>query len=58
MHTEKELRLVFSVMSRGIIEQILTGEKQLEDEECDDEKVEMTDAQRERTIEILNYIKR
>jgi len=57
-HTQKEVRLVFSVMSRGNIEQILTGEKQLEDEECDDEEVDMTDAQRGRTVEILNYIKR
>ena len=45
-------------MSRGNIELILTGEKELEDEEIDQEEDEMTEAQRERTLEILTYIKR
>ena len=57
-HTEKEIKQVFQAMSRGNIEQILTGDKQLDEEPVEEEDLEMTDAQRERTIEILNYIKR
>jgi hypothetical protein len=45
-------------MSRGNIELILTGEIELADQEITEEDGDMTDAQRERTIEILTYIKR
>ena len=44
VHTQRELRLVFQVMSSGIIEQILIGEKHLDDVELDeDQDFEMTD---------------
>jgi len=49
---------VFSAMSRGNIELILTGEKELEDQVINEDDEEMSDAQRERTLEILTYIKR
>lgn len=57
-HTELEIKQVFAAMSRGNIELILTGEKDLADQEIHEEDEDMTSAQRERTLEILTYIKR
>ena len=46
-------------MSTGNIETILTGDKQLDDQDIGNLKeLDIPEIQRERTIEILNYIKR
>lgn len=58
-HTEKEVRQLYCAMTRGNIEQILNGERALEDEPWDEFSMEdIPEQQREKTIEILNYIKR
>jgi hypothetical protein len=53
------VRQLYCAMTMGNIEQILSGEKFLEDEPWEDFAInDIPEHQREKTIEILNYIKR
>lgn len=53
------MRQLYCAMTMGNIEQILSGEKFLEDEPWEDFAInDIPEHQREKTIEILNYIKR
>ena len=59
-HTDQEIARVFIASTNGTLEVILTGEQALEDglSDIDPSKVKMTQLQRDKTIEILNYVKR
>lgn len=60
--SEHQIRQVFIACTSGTLEMILTGEKPLNDNQEgtieDDGSIIMTEIQRKKTIEILQYIKR
>jgi hypothetical protein len=56
-YTEKEIRQVYYAMVNGTIEAILHGEKQLEEEPWEEDD-QIPEVQREKTIEIIAYIKK
>jgi hypothetical protein len=56
-YTEKEIRQVYHAMINGTIETILQGEKELDDQPWDDDDL-IPEAQRDKTIEIIAYIKK
>ena len=58
-HTEQEMRQLFSAMTSGRINDILANKKQLEDEPWENVELDdIPDHQKEKTVEILSYIKR
>ena len=56
-YTEKEIRQVYYAMVNGTIEAILQGEKDLEDEPWEEDE-QIPEVQREKTLEIIAYIKK